>query len=136
MKTSSLTLCEFATVHADGTFTIVRGGIDWFKEPPPGQGISGFVFGRIQHESSESGSHQLRLRVINEDGRAVVPDLEPTITMPNQKGALNLSIGFENMPLRAGRYEIHVVIDRHLIGSLPFSVRETPKDKTVPDAKT
>jgi hypothetical protein len=66
----ALTLCEFATIHADGTFTIVRGGIEhWTTTLPLSMSIALLV--EVSPGTIVPGNHPLMAVLSNATGMAI-----------------------------------------------------------------
>jgi hypothetical protein len=66
----ALTLCEFATIHADGTFTIVRGGIEhWTTTLPLSMSIAMLV--EVSPGTIVPGDYPLTAVLSNATGMAI-----------------------------------------------------------------
>ena len=108
---ATLILAESATVHPDGTFSILRGGIThvWGDKPPVG--FRGVMFVRIEGNMADKGSHKFDLRGMDQDGKEFVPKLEGQFKIPTGGGnsslMLNMQIGFP----QHGKYVFVVRID-------------------------
>lgn len=71
-----LTLCEFATNHKDGTFSVVRGGIQYWELAPPTD-LQFWLLVEIPPNTLPDGPHELELTIGMVDGP----------TLANMKGA-------------------------------------------------
>jgi hypothetical protein len=124
-----LLVSDAGAIHPDGTFSILRGGIDrvWASTFPAV--FKGTILVRFQAEPSESATHSWRLCVIDEDGKHVAPNLEGTFTVPESGGNGQFLIGF-NIPFKeAGSYSFQVSIDQHLMQAWPFRVIQAEQKK-------
>lgn len=66
-----LLLCEWAAANRDGTFTIIRGGIDNWETPLPlnlGREASLFMFVEIQGGALTEGDHEFSCSVLVPNG--------------------------------------------------------------------
>lgn len=84
---------------------------------------------RIRFSSIEQGSHQMRLNIIDEDGKTIVPKLEGKVSVPSQKDANSIAVNmilnlqgvkFENF----GEYRVDFAIDGRQEASLPFHLKQ------------
>ena len=84
---------------------------------------------RIRFNATEHGQHQMRLNVIDVDGKSIVPKLEGQVNVPAKKDASSIAVNmilnlqrlkFENF----GEYRVDFAIDGRQEASLPFHVKE------------
>ena len=83
-------------------------------------------FGRL-----EEGEHKIRISVIDEDGKAIVPNLDAGINVafrgPEQSVAANLIMNLQRIKFdKEGDYSIDLAVDNRDERSLPLSVRMRP----------
>jgi L-asparaginase II len=87
------------------------------------------IAARIRFEKIEEGEHQVRVDVVDEDGKAIVPRLDGEISVHIRDDAgssgTNLILNLQGLKFeRYGRYSINLAIDGRQVHSLPFTVRE------------
>lgn len=84
---------------------------------------------RIRFKRIESGSHRVKLDLVDEDGRHVVPAFETSVDIRHDDGAesavANLLLNFQQLRFeKFGRYSIDLALDGRQEGSLPIFVRQ------------
>ena len=89
------------------------------------------VAARIRFEKIEQGEHKVRIDVIDQDGRPIVPRLNGNISVRARddvgSSVVNLILNLQRSKFENyGEYRIDLAIDGKVEGSLPFSVREVP----------
>jgi hypothetical protein len=107
-------LADAARVHPDGTFSLLRGGIDRVNGPRT-QPIHfrGSVVTRIFGTLSEAGDHDLRLRLLNEEGQSIQPDITGGFRIPEGGGGAVAVLDFALILPAFGRYTFSLLVDRH-----------------------
>lgn len=81
-----ITLAEYATVHTDGTVTVVRAGLDhWWPEQLPAE-FSSYAYAEIDPAHLGGGEVPVSLQVHAPDGQ-VVAKIEGTIRVDKAKSA-------------------------------------------------
>ncbi|MBK8575253.1 MAG: hypothetical protein IPN90_06080 [Elusimicrobia bacterium] len=86
---------------------------------------------RIRFKRIESGAHRVKLDMVDEDGRHVVPAFETTVDIRPEEGVesavANLLLNFQQLRFeKFGRYSIDLAIDGRQEGSLPVYIRQSP----------
>jgi hypothetical protein len=128
MEVKSILLCESATPHPDGSFSVLRGGIDnWNAQSFPTQIRFSFVV-ILELLSTEVGkTHIAELDIIDADGNRVVPQAKIPFTIPIRVNVTrykwNLVVG--NMAVsitKIGRYSLQIGVDGHNLSSIEFQV--------------
>ncbi len=107
-------IADAARAHPDGTFSLLRGGIDRLTvaEGQPLR-MRGSILGRITGSINEAGPHTFRIRVVNEDGQQVAPEINGSFNVPEGGGSAQLAIDFDfNFP-DVGRYTFSLTVDNH-----------------------
>lgn len=109
-------LADAARVHPDGTFSLLRGGIDRVQVPRT-QPIHfrGSVVVRIAGSLSEAGEHEFSLRILNEDGQSIAPDITGRFKIPEGGGGAVAVVDFALVLPSYGRYSFCLLVDRHEI---------------------
>ena len=122
-----LVLSDTARAHSDGTFSLLRGGIG-NVQTPSNQAIQfrGSVVARITGNMSEAGSHEFMIRILNEDGQPVAPDMGGTFNVPEGGGAGNVVADFGLILPQPGRYTFALSVDRHEIDTWEIRAEEAP----------
>jgi hypothetical protein len=92
------------------------------------------VFSRI-----EEGSHKVRMNLVDEDGRAVMPGIElpADVVFPNEGNFLsrNFIVNIQHLKFdKAGHYAIDVAIDGRHEASIPLQIRQLTPAPAKPDA--
>jgi len=137
MEVKSMLLCGAATPHPDGTFSLLRGGIDtWGVASFPAQVQFGLVV-ILELVSTEVGmAHLLELDVIDADGNRVVPQTKIPFSMPVRANTtrykFNLVIGNGVIQIiKIGTYSVQVGVDGHNLSSTEFQVVHAPTPQAV-----
>lgn len=66
-----VTLCEYVAIHADGTHSMLRGGIErWTLDDLPGS-ITFWTFAHLPAGCIHAGKHKLSLELISPRGLAI-----------------------------------------------------------------
>jgi hypothetical protein len=87
---------------------------------------------RVRFERIEDGDHKIRVQIIDRDGKPLGPKLDGNISVrfrdDSDSSVVNLVLNIQGLEFKAfGRYRIDLAIDGQMRGSLPFDVREVPK---------
>jgi hypothetical protein len=107
-------LAEAATVHPDGTFSLLKGGIHRLHSHKFPVTFGGTMLLRLQCHPAESGEHKVVIRFMDEDGRDVASKMETQFCVPEGGGFFNWVIKMMiNVPAE-GRYSFDIVINRQL----------------------
>ena len=86
---------------------------------------------RIRFNRIESGSHRIKLDMVDEDGRHVVPAFETMVDIRPEDGVesavANLLLNFQQLRFeKYGRYSIDLAVDGRHEGALPIYIRQAP----------
>lgn len=126
MKLEIFTLCEAATVSG-GRLNIL-GAFDRIhsNKTPITHPICAIAI-RMRFEKIETGTKRIRISFINADGKPVMPTLEQTCTVKDDKyklsSILNLVLLIQQIKLNDfGAYSIDLAVDGRLEGSIPVYV--------------
>ena len=128
MEVKSILLCDSATPHPDGTFSVLRGGIDnWNVQSFPTQIRISFVV-ILELLSTEVGkTHVAELDIIDADGNRVVSQAKIPFSIPIKLNVTrykwNLVGGNMVVPItKTGRYSLQIGVDGHNLSSAEFQV--------------
>ena len=82
---------------------------------------------RIVFHDQDQGKHQLRVTMIDEDGRNLLPRLEPNmeVRMPDNLFFFTVNMVFNLQGLKfekAGHYSIDVSMDDNIIARIPLQI--------------
>lgn len=104
-------LAEYASYHTDGTFTVVRAGLDRIWNPTVPVQFTGVLVVRMNCEFTESGSHAFEIKVINSDGKEIMPRLSSQFNVPHGGGYFNVAFRFSTTFPEFGDYFFCVMIN-------------------------
>ena len=137
MDVEIFALCDAATDYAGklnllGTFDSVHGREFPLVFPHCAVAL------RLRFERIEEGTHRVRMNFVDEDGRAVIPTLDNTVTvrLPPDEPSIctNMVLNIQGMKFeKPGRYAIDLAIDGRHERSLPITVREAPQMPARPE---
>jgi len=123
---AQLILADAGSAHPDGTFSLLRGGINEIQVPPnhPVR-FKGALIARVVGSRGEAGRHEFRISCLNEDG-AVVPSSEVsgTLEIPPQGGVTQIVVDLSLLLPRLGRYEFSIAVDKHQLDAWPLEAKE------------
>lgn len=123
-----IALAETAAMHPDGTFSLLRGGIDRVWAPQIPVTLRGTLLVLFHADPVESGDHSWRICVVDEDGKRIVPqDLEGRMTVPPKGRTGHILIPFQLPFPKYGAYSFRVALDGAYEDEWPLEVKK-PKD--------
>jgi hypothetical protein len=105
-------LGETGAHHPDGTFSVLRAGIDrvWFKEPPAR--LRGVLIVRLEADRTEKGEHTFEVSCMDEDGRDTdLPKLSGTFTVREGGATSTLLLQMQIDFAKEGVYQFALRID-------------------------
>lgn len=84
---------------------------------------------RIRFKKIEDGEHKIKINIVDEDGKLVVPSMEASANIsfpPNAESvAVNMVINIQGIKFeKFGRYSIDLAIDGRQESSLPLYIRK------------
>jgi hypothetical protein len=90
------------------------------------------IVARIRFSKIEQGEHKIKIKVIDEDGKAIGPELEDTISIKvgdkEDSSVGNFILNIQGLRLENyGDYRIDLAIDGRQEASLPLEARKVPK---------
>lgn len=122
---SILVVCEYVSVNPDGTFGMLRGGLNRLQLPklPSVLGL-GFLV-RLTAEFGEEGDHDFKLVVVDYDGQEMAK-AEGRFAVTTEQRIVNVGI---NMPInfmRKGRASARLIIDKQMAADWDLEVIDKP----------
>ena len=133
MNIEAFLLCDCAT-QSQGKLNVLGAFDSIFAKKIPAVHPACAVAVRIRFEKIEEGKHNIRVDVIDEDGKMIIPRLDTNISVKAEadigSSVANLVLNIQRLKFENyGQYRIDLAIDGQLRGSLPINVRE-PANKT------
>jgi hypothetical protein len=127
MDVEAFLLCDAAT-DQQGKLNVLGAFDTVFAKEVPVVHPACAVAARIRFSKVEQGEHTVRICVIDQDGKEVVPKLDGKISVRVAQdvgsAVVNLVLNFQRLKLPAyGEYSIDLAIDGQQKASLPFFVR-------------
>lgn len=107
-----LIVADSARIHLDGTFSMLRAGIDKVQIPAGQELIHrGSVAMRISGGPEDAGRHQFVLHVEGKPGSPVAPDIAGEFELPQGGGATVTALDFGFRFAEAGTYRFVLLCD-------------------------
>ncbi len=133
MEVKTILICESASHHPDGTFSLLRGGIDnWNIKSFPSQ--IGFTFViMLELLSAEAGmQHTAELDVIDADGHKILPQAKINFKIGVKENTsrykFNLIGGVPKIPItKPGKYSFNFSVDGNFLASTEFQAVQSPQ---------
>ena len=127
MDVEAFLLCDAAT-DQHGKLNVLGAFDTVFAKDVPVVHPACAVAARIRFSKVEEGEHAVRICVIDQDGKEVVPKLDGKVSVrvADEAGSavVNLVLNFQRLKLPDyGEYSIDLAIDGDQKASLPFFVR-------------
>ena len=127
-------LAESASRHPEGTFSLLRGGINLLSSPRFPTVFDGAIVIRIVCDPAESGPHSLRCVLVDEDGGELAR-FEVGFDVRQGGGASILVMKTRQQFAKPGRYSFRVAVDSHVMDDESFVVSQTqPPEMEAQDA--
>lgn len=129
MDVEAFLLCDAATEQR-GKLNVLGAFDTVFSREIPVVHPACAVAARVRFSKIEQGEHSVRIGVIDQDGKEVVPKLEGKVSVRvgDEAGsaAINLILNFQRIKLPDyGEYRIDLIVDGEQKASLPLFVRST-----------
>jgi len=127
MNIEAFLLCDAATDQR-GKLNILGAFDNIFAKKMPTMHPACAVAARIRFEKIEEGSHPIRIRIIDEDGKSIGPKLEGNVNVrigdDADSTATNIVLNIQRLKFeKYGQYRIDLAIDNQIKASLPFHVK-------------
>ena len=122
-----LILAEHASVHPDGTFSMLKAGIDRLhaeKIPAP---FAATVVARIEAGIADVGEHHFDLQCMDADGKQVLPVQKGQFNSPPGGAIINLLIGIAAAFPKFGDVIFYLRIDN--VEADSWTVHVVPKKR-------
>lgn len=121
---ANIFIAEHVSFHDDGTFSLLRGGIDQFYGEPGEQiPVAGRLFVMIHADRHEDGDHEFKLSVIDLDGNRVAPDIEGEFNVPEGGGRSKFQVPFQFGIEESGTYEFGFSINGNIQSRWGFEIQ-------------
>ncbi|HXG60479.1 MAG TPA: hypothetical protein VNO22_03815 [Planctomycetota bacterium] len=124
-------VAEAVSLNQDGTFSLLRGGIDRVWPPAEGRPIvfrGGLVF-RMVAGPTELRRHEFRILFVNEDGKPFAPEISGNVDFTTPGGAVMALGELQLIFPKPGRYVIAAHVDQQEIASYTLTALESPPKK-------
>ncbi len=128
MNIEVMALCDAAT-ESQGKLNIL-GAFDtiYAKNLPATHRLCAVAL-RIRFSLIEKGEHKIKLNLVDEDGKCILPTLETNakIDFPphSDSGAMNIVLNIQGLKFdKYGKYSLDLAIDGRQEGSLPVYLKQ------------
>jgi hypothetical protein len=108
---AKMLVAEAATLHPDGTMSILRAGITHLWAVAPPFALQGALVVRIDADGADKGPHRFDIRCMNEDGGDVMPSINGQFDVPQGGAGNNLILGFNLAFPNPGTFVFVVRVD-------------------------
>ena len=124
-----MVLCDAAT-EAQGKLNILGTFDTVFTQKLPVVCSNCAVALRVRFDQIEKGEHKIKLNLVNEDGKLILPSLETSakVDFPTDidSGVMNMVLHIQGLKLaKFGKYSIDLAIDGRHEASLPLYLRQS-----------
>jgi hypothetical protein len=109
-------LCEYASVHADGTFTVVRGAVETWTVPALPSTLNAFLLVTTEPELFSPGQWMLKVQAKMPNGMEVMIGEAPIRLDPKPgktKSGVRMAIMAQMLITEAGRIKVSVSLGDH-----------------------
>jgi len=131
MTLEAMVLCDAATDY-HGKLNIL-GAFDciWVRKLPAVHPQCAVAL-RLRFTQIEEGAHEIKINVVDPDGKPVVPPLKGNIQIripeSSDSAVANLILNLQGVKLeKDGPYSVDMAVDGRQEASLPFYVRRVPE---------
>ncbi len=125
-----LILAEHATGHPDGTFSMLKAGIDRMQAAKMPAPFKAALVVRIEPDVADQGEHTFDIRCMDADGKQVLQGQKGKFKAPASGGTINLILGMAGSFPSTGNFCFYLRIDNVEVDS--WTVRVVAATK--PDA--
>ncbi|TAJ18576.1 MAG: hypothetical protein EPO68_07635 [Planctomycetota bacterium] len=135
----SLLFAEYISVHPNGFFSLLNGGINALAAQPvndKGQqpNFNGHLLVRIESRPEEGGKHALKLRLQDQQNALLVPEITVNFETPAQPALpVNLALAIP-IPLKKGNYAFIAEVDGKKLAHWPLAIVEQQQKPAGPAA--
>lgn len=120
-------LAEYASSHPDGTFSMLRAGLNRLhveKIPAP---FRATLVARMETDIADAGEHRFDIRCVDVDGKEVLPTQQGQFQAPQGGSNINLIIGISAAIPKLGVFVFYLRIDNVEVDSWTVTVVEKKK---------
>ncbi|MCK4752660.1 MAG: hypothetical protein KAS75_04375 [Planctomycetes bacterium] len=130
MNIEAFLLCDCAT-DTVGKLNILGAFDTLFAKKMPATHPSCTIATRVRFQRTQQGTHQINIKIIDQDGQSIAPKLEGSINVKVAENAdsasYNIILNIQRLKLENyGEYRIDLNIDNQHLASLPFYVKQPP----------
>ncbi len=125
-----LILAEHATAHPDGTFSMLKAGIDRIQAAKIPAPFKATLVVRIEPEVADQGEHTFDIRCMDADGKQVLKAQKGQFQAPPGGGAINLILGMAGSFPAIGDFSFYLRIDNVEVDSWTVHVVAAKKSDT------
>ena len=119
----TLLLAEAATVHQDGTISILRAWIGTALYPGPPFVFRGMLVVRIEADRTDGGAnHRFDLRCIDEDGHPAMPDVQGQFAVRDGGGLSNMLLGVATVFPKPGRFTFVLRVNNNTLDTYALNI--------------
>ena len=102
-----LTLCEYATSHNDGTFTLLRGGIEHWTTNEFPVNVVLWLFVEFPRDALPTGAHKLTVDIRGpEPEETPAPTVEVVMIIQNPNKTIRVPVPIQARLPRYGTYRV------------------------------
>ena len=125
MNIELFVLCDAAT-ETGGKLNILGAFDNIYSRIAPATHPQCTIAMRVRFNQIEKGKHRLRVNIVDEDGKLIIPSLDANITVdfPQQtdSGVTNLVLNIQGLKLeKFGKYSVDLAIDGRHESSVPLN---------------
>lgn len=123
-------ICDYA--EATNKINALGIGFDTIMaQKVPARHPTFFLVIQLRATIVETGEKDFEIRIIDDDGREIVPALKNRLNVPRPpmgtESTLRIAMRFDNVEFpRFGSYSIHIVIEGHEMSRIPLRVAQSP----------
>lgn len=122
---ATIIVADAARAHPDGTFSLLRGGIDRLNVPRDRQKVfRGSIVVRFTADPQESGPHAFHLVFTGPTGDVIGKEIEGQFQIPEHGGSVQAVMEFQQSLPDYGRYRFTVSADREPLADWTVDVIE------------
>jgi hypothetical protein len=130
MDIESFLLCDAAT-DQQGKLNILGAFDTIYVKKAPAIHPACAVAVRIRFQKIEEGNHSIRIRIIDEDGKGIEPNLEGNINVKigenRDSAGINAILNIQGLKFeKHGKYRVDLAIDGEIKASVPLRVILVP----------
>lgn len=126
-------VCDYAEIT--GKINALGIGFDTIHAPKiPCKHPHFFLVMQLRANVAEAGEKKLEVRLIDEDGKDIIPTLRRKFIIPKPVAGTEsigrIAIGFKDVEFpRYGSYSLHAVVEGHEMVRIPLKVSPPPQTK-------